>query len=106
MKFLLDENVPVGLLKSLSSHGIQAKHLLYTTLKGASDKSVFQYAQRNKMTIVTADKDFLHDAYFHRTHYGIILLKHLNRSADFNTIKILQLLKTNKSLRNKTVVIG
>lgn len=58
MKFLIDENLPLSLVKFLRSKGFTAYRLKDVGLKGAEDSEVANYAFRNKFILVTLDKDF------------------------------------------------
>jgi predicted nuclease of predicted toxin-antitoxin system len=73
LKILVDEDMPrptTGLLQSL---GIDAVDLRDIGLKGSTDAEVFEYAQKNKMIIMSRDKEFGNILkYPLGTHCGII----------------------------------
>jgi predicted nuclease of predicted toxin-antitoxin system len=75
MKFLLDENIPVTVLKSLEKSGFDAVSVLqYEGLK--SDLEIIKTAAREKRIIITYDRDF-GELVFKAGHksYGIIYLR-------------------------------
>ena len=57
MKFLLDENIPVSIKKTLLANGYNVEHA-NQNLKGKKDREVFEYAVKNKQCIITYDIDF------------------------------------------------
>ncbi len=58
LKFLVDENLPLSLVEFLRSKGFVAYRLIDVGLKGAGDSEVANYAFRNKLILITLDKDF------------------------------------------------
>ena len=105
MKLLLDENIPFSVAARVSQHDIKVRHVLQTHLSGATDEAIFEYACANKLTIVTFDKDFLGDKFFHQPHYGIIFLKPSGKNSDKLVDSILKILRTYSSLKDKTVMV-
>jgi len=78
LSFLLDQNVPQSLclwLKSLP----QVKDVYHVAAIGmcaASDESIFHYAQKNRLVIITFDEDFADRRLFPvASHCGIVRLK-------------------------------
>jgi predicted nuclease of predicted toxin-antitoxin system len=55
---LLDENVPRSVREWLNKSGFSTISVSETDLKGARDKTVAEYAQKNNLTILTLDTDF------------------------------------------------
>ena len=105
MKLLLDENIPFTILRHLSLKKIKVKHLLQTHLRGAGDELIFEFAAANKMTIVTFDKDFLEDKFFHQLHYGIIFIRPGDKDINKMAGDIISILKTHRTLKSKTVML-
>jgi predicted nuclease of predicted toxin-antitoxin system len=73
LPILVDEDMPrptAGLLQSL---GIDAIDLRDIGLKGATDAEVFEHAQKQRMIIISRDKEFSNILkYPLGTHHGII----------------------------------
>ena len=53
-----DEHVPQDVVTGLNARGIKAYSAYHEDLSGASDRKVFEYAQRRNRTILTNDPDF------------------------------------------------
>ena len=98
MRLLLDENIPKDVFVHLAGNNIRITHILNTKYCGSGDELIFRYSLREKMTIVTYDKDFLDDKFMSQSHYGIIFLR--ARTKDFEAIagSILSVMKSHKSL--------
>ena len=58
MKFLVDGNLPLSLVEFLRSKRFVAYRLVDVGLKGAGDSEIASYAFRNKLILITSDKDF------------------------------------------------
>ena len=58
MKFLADENVYVPIIEYLRSEGHEVIDIRETSLSGSSDDEIFRKAVKEKLTILTMDKDF------------------------------------------------
>jgi len=56
--FLIDENIPLSIIKFLRSKGFKVYRLGEVGLKGARDREVADYASQNNLTLITLDKDF------------------------------------------------
>ncbi len=59
MRFLLDENFPLGLLRALRADGLAADHIITLGLRGASDKRIRERLQDAQIVFFTQDDDFL-----------------------------------------------
>ena len=59
MRFLLDENFPLGLLRVLQSDGWYADHIITLAWRGASDKRIRERLQDPQIVFFTQDDDFL-----------------------------------------------
>ena len=55
---LLDENMPKTVKEWLKRKGFTATSVQETNLKGAKDTDIVNYAQKNKLAILTMDTDF------------------------------------------------
>lgn len=60
MKFLVDNQLPVALVRFLTSRGEEALHVLDVGLAQASDAKIWQYAAASRMILVSKDEDFFH----------------------------------------------
>lgn len=68
-----DEHVPQDVVTGLNARGIEAYSAYHEDLSGASDREVFEYAQRRNRTILTNDPDFF-PLLEEGQHYGILYL--------------------------------
>ena len=59
MRFLLDEQLPAGLVARLEGEGHQATHVCSTLGYGASDSAVAREAVRLQAALMTKDVDFV-----------------------------------------------
>jgi predicted nuclease of predicted toxin-antitoxin system len=60
MIYLVDNQLPVGLVEHLQAHGLDAVHVLDCGLECASDQEIWNYAKANSCVIVSKDEDFFH----------------------------------------------
>jgi predicted nuclease of predicted toxin-antitoxin system len=75
-RFIVDEDLPEAVAVMLAGMGYWAKHVRRISLRGASDQTVFQHAQNQKATLITADKGFGDIRRFPvGNHYGIIVVR-------------------------------
>ena len=58
MKFLIDAQLPPGLVRLLISSGHSAEHVFETGGLGAKDEDIWIYAKQTGATIITKDEDF------------------------------------------------
>ena len=58
MTFLLDENLPPGLVLQLEEIGYQSKHIRQLQLSGKSDLQLVEFAEKNNYVIITHDLDY------------------------------------------------
>lgn len=72
MKFLLDENIPNSYRDELRKFGYKDIKRINDFGKGITDKEVFDYALKERRTIVTIDTDFY--AWKKENHFGIVSL--------------------------------
>ena len=59
MIVLLDENFPLGLLRSLQTDGLSAQHIITLGWRGASDARIRERLQDDQVVFLTQDEDFL-----------------------------------------------
>ena len=71
MRFLLDENFPLGLIRALQSDGLAADHIITLGWRGASDKRIRERLQDAQIVFFTQDDDFLRLHASGVTHAGI-----------------------------------
>jgi predicted nuclease of predicted toxin-antitoxin system len=60
MIYLIDNQLPVGLVDHLQAHGLESVHLSNCRLASASDLEIWNYAKDRNCVIVSKDEDFLH----------------------------------------------
>lgn len=87
MKFLLDENIPATMKKTLKSNGYDVEHA-NDKLKGKKDKEVFEYAVKNKKCIITYDCDF--NEFKPLKHYGIIKIEQITNKHQDKLLEIIE----------------
>jgi len=72
----LDENLPFALIEFFVERKINVEHIKKIGKTGIKNGDVYQYAEANKMWIVTRDADFQNYSKFQQYHIsGIILFK-------------------------------
>ena len=59
MSILFDQNISPRMVKHLSNAFPEVKHVRQVGLEDASDALIFEFAKKNKFTIVTFDSDFV-----------------------------------------------
>lgn len=89
-KLLLDENIPVSVMKKLKKAGHDIEHI-NKKLKGKSDKEVLEYALKTKRIIVTLDCDFC--GFKKIKHYGIIKVSGKLKEPETAVIEVLKKFK-------------
>jgi predicted nuclease of predicted toxin-antitoxin system len=78
LSVVLDENVPPPLVDYLTRKrpGWTVRHVRDIGLRGASDKTIFEWAQLNKSIVITFDEDFADARMFPAgTPAGVIRLR-------------------------------
>ena len=60
MNYLIDNQLPIGLVRHLQSHGLQASHVADCGLERATDREIWDYAATNACAIVSKDEDFFY----------------------------------------------
>ena len=80
MIVLLDENFPLGLLRSLQTDGLSAQHIITLGWRGASDARIRERLQDDQMVFLTQDEDFL----FGETSRAIVVLSRVRQSRPLN----------------------
>ncbi len=76
MRFLLDENFPLGLLRVLQSDGWDADHIITLAWRGASDQRIRERLRDPQIVFFTHDDDFL----FGETVAAVIVLSRVRQS--------------------------
>jgi predicted nuclease of predicted toxin-antitoxin system len=59
IRFLIDAQLPPGLVRRLATRGFIAEHVNRIGLGVASDSAIWRYAARTDATLVTKDEDFV-----------------------------------------------
>jgi predicted nuclease of predicted toxin-antitoxin system len=57
MIYLIDNQLPVGLVEHLQRHGLKAVHVSDCELERASDQEIWNYARAHDCVIVSKDED-------------------------------------------------
>ncbi len=60
MIFLIDNQLPLGLVEHLKTHNVDAVHVSVCELGRATDIEIWNYARANNFVIVSKDEDFFH----------------------------------------------
>ncbi len=60
MIYLIDSQLPPGLVGHLQTHGLNATHVSQCGLERASDREIWNYAKSQDCLIVSKDEDFVH----------------------------------------------
>jgi predicted nuclease of predicted toxin-antitoxin system len=60
MIYLIDNQLPIGLVGHLQAHGLNVVHVSDCKLEKASDQEIWNYAKTSDCVIVSKDEDFLH----------------------------------------------
>jgi predicted nuclease of predicted toxin-antitoxin system len=58
LRFLVDEQLPPRLAEWLQQEGFDALHVLGCALSGASDTTIFSFAEQTKRVLISKDADF------------------------------------------------
>jgi predicted nuclease of predicted toxin-antitoxin system len=58
MRFLVDAQLPPALARWLVTRGHEAQHLVDIGMQGASDRTIWDIAQRTDSIIISKDEDF------------------------------------------------
>jgi predicted nuclease of predicted toxin-antitoxin system len=62
VRFLVDNQLPVGLARWLSSAGSDSLHVLDAGLSQATDADIWHYAAEHQLVLISKDQDFFHRA--------------------------------------------
>lgn len=89
---MLDENIPKEIGDFLKEKGFKVESINSNKHKGKSDKEVFEYAVKNKYTIITFDADFC--SFKKEYHYGIIKLNGKLKAPKEILIKVINYYKS------------
>ena len=60
MKFLVDNQLPVALVRHLNHLGHDANHVLNVNLAESDDREIWRRAIREQRIIISKDEDFFH----------------------------------------------
>lgn len=60
MIYLIDNQLPVGLVEHLKAHGLESVHVFHCGLDQSSDHEIWKYAKAHDCVIVSKDEDFIH----------------------------------------------
>ena len=76
LRFLVDEDLPRTLAQDLNAAGFEAQDVRDVGLRGKSDHEIFQFAQVQKLIVLTADLDFSNILDFPLgSHPGIVVVR-------------------------------
>jgi predicted nuclease of predicted toxin-antitoxin system len=74
LKFLLDEDMPRSTARVLRDEGFEVLDVRDCGLRGKSDNEIYEFAQKEKATILTADVGFSNTLHFPvGRHSGIVI---------------------------------
>ena len=60
MIYLIDNQLPPGLVGHLQTHGLNTSLVSQCGLERASDREIWNYAKSHDCVIVSKDEDFVH----------------------------------------------
>ena len=60
MKFLIDNQLPIALAAFIRSKNLEASHVFELGLDRASDKEIWELAQKDNWILISKDEDFFH----------------------------------------------
>lgn len=106
MQFLVDENLGTGIVRFLNSLSHSTQHII-GKLSGLPDTNVLKIALKQRLVILTTDKDFGEMVFKDKqAHCGIIFFRLKDQTTE-NTILALEyvLSKYGLSCREKFIVI-
>ena len=90
MKLLVDANLSPRLAKALEAAGHHSAHVGDVGLLTATDDEIFEFAEQNHFTIVSADSDFGTLLARHNTaRPSFVLLRHVNELTPDEQIALL-----------------
>ena len=75
MKFLVDNQLPAALARSLASRGVDCQHVLDVDLADASDTDIWEHASRDDSVVISKDEDFLYLANAHSAKARLIWIR-------------------------------
>lgn len=80
MRFLLDENFPLALIRELQTDGFQGDHIITLGLRGISDKKIRERLGDPEIVFLTQDDDFL----FGEIAAAVVVLSRVRQSRPLN----------------------
>jgi len=80
---LLDENFPLGLLRSLQNDGLSAQHIITLGWRGASDARIRERLQDDQVVFLTQHEDFL----LGEASRAIVVLSRFNVIGKFRAVE-------------------
>ena len=101
MKFLIDEDVPVKLLKFLNTNGFDCTRVS----PGSSDKDNARQSQSEGRVFITLDKDFINASIYPPAVFNIIQIRIHPPLADSIIAAFEKLLKSSPSGGFKNLII-
>ena len=105
MKFLADENIPLGAVKSLRAAGLEITSISEES-PGLSDEDVLRLSVERKAVLITFDKDFGSFVFKRRAEFfGVILLRFPPKSADFVFSMLKKLFKSGIDFERRFIVM-
>jgi predicted nuclease of predicted toxin-antitoxin system len=76
MGFLVDADMPRSTARALTGAGHTAVHVSEVGLATASDREIFDHAQRTKAVLITRDLDFTDPLKFpEKRHHGLLIVR-------------------------------
>lgn len=106
MQFLADENIEYPVIKILRSNNLNVL-AVRDLMKGATDSEILEYAFKEKLILITSDKDFGELTFrLRKPNHGIILLREPDAGIE-EKAEILNtaLKKLDKDAFNKFIVV-
>ena len=106
---IVDENIPREVMEWLAKKGFDAVSVSQTHLKGAKDYAIAEYASKNKMAIVTIDKDFSQIYNSFKKDQITVIIVRARPATPTNIIEVLNAAQQRinlKEAKNKLIIIS
>ncbi|TAK53247.1 MAG: hypothetical protein EPO24_14650 [Bacteroidetes bacterium] len=109
IRFLIDEDMPRSTAPLLIQHGFPASDVRDIGLRSASDESIYAYAQKHGLTILTRDRGFGDIIRFPLSaHHGILVIRFPNETPTktLNKFIVQQIVRLSETeIRGNVIII-
>lgn len=108
-KILADENIPKSVTEWLRKTGFNITTVSETSLKGAKDRAIAEYASKNNFTVLTLDTDFAQIYHTLLKNKLTVIVIRANPPTPTNIIEILNAAQQKiqiSEIKNKLAIIS